>query len=147
MPKLSHGQSKRTRQKATAVYLCWASMKSRCLSPKDQRYPRYGGRGISVCDRWLEFENFLTDMGERPRGRSLDRIDNDGNYEPGNCRWATQLEQQSNRRSNRLLTFRGETLCMTEWARRIGISAQALFTRLKRGWPVDVALVAPRSVK
>lgn len=83
----------------TRGFRSWSSMHTRCLNPKHEAYPRYGGRGITVCERWLHsFENFLTDMGERPPGRSLDRIDPEGNYEPGNCRWSTPFEQTHNRR-------------------------------------------------
>jgi hypothetical protein len=82
----------------SSEYGIWASMKRRCLNKKDEHYPSYGGRGIYICDRWLKFENFYADMGPRPKGRSIDRINNDGNYEPGNCRWATALEQVMNRR-------------------------------------------------
>lgn len=82
----------------TRIYSVWRAMVSRCTKPQDKNYHHYGGRGISVCDWWLDFANFLADMGEAPPGRSLDRIDNDGNYEPGNCRWATSAEQHANRR-------------------------------------------------
>lgn len=84
------------------AYASWAQMRERCRNPRNVRYPRYGGRGITHCERWTSFENFVADMGERPEGMSLDRIDNDGNYEPGNCRWATQEEQQRNRSTTKL---------------------------------------------
>jgi hypothetical protein len=83
------------------AYYCWKNMRARCFNPRHRQYPSYGGRGISVCERWLIFENFYADMGEPPPGLSLDRINNDGNYEPGNCRWATVAEQLANRRPRR----------------------------------------------
>lgn len=95
----AHGSC--TREVVTPTYTSWSAMKARCLRPGRENYKNYGGRGITVCDRWLGpngFENFLADMGERPDGRTLDRIDGDGHYEPGNCRWATSSEQNRNRR-------------------------------------------------
>jgi hypothetical protein len=85
----------------TSTYGSWSGMRNRCLNPSEPRYPDYGGRGITVCARWDDFANFLADMGERPDGLTLDRIDNDGNYEPGNCKWSTPLEQSQNRRPRR----------------------------------------------
>lgn len=126
----------------TPTYSSWADMVQRCTNPKRKRYADYGGRGIQVCDRWRKFENFLADMGPRPEGMELDRIENDGNYEPGNCRWSTPTTQSNNRRSNRLLSFNGETLTVADWARRTGISAPAIAKRLKRGWSIEKALSA-----
>lgn len=121
-------------------------MKDRCLNPSHDSYGHYGAKGVTICERWLIFENFLADMGERPAGRySIDRIDNSRGYEPGNCRWATLKQQNENRRSNRLLTHDGLTLTLTDWAKRLGLSKQAISARLRAGWPVDRALAQPKT--
>jgi hypothetical protein len=121
----------------------WLSMRQRCESPGDPSYHRYGGRGIRVCDRWGSFETFLADMGERPPGKTLDRKDVDGPYEPGNCRWATGSEQALNRRSNRLISYAGQTLRLAEWSKKTGLKRSAIAERLRRGWTIHDALTVP----
>lgn len=115
------------------------------MNPRDQSFQNYGGRGISVCDRWRDsFEAFYADMGGRPTARhSIERIDNDGHYEPGNCRWAEIRDQLRNRRTNHVLTHLGQTLTVTDWAALIGIAATTLTARLDRGWSVEEALTTP----
>jgi hypothetical protein len=128
----------------TRTYQAWHSMRQRCLNALHRAYPSYGGRGITICRRWLDsFEAFLKDMGERPDNRSLDRIDNDGNYKPDNCRWATCSEQQRNTRANRLLTHNGMTKCVSEWAENTGIHRATIRGRLRIGWTVTDALTTP----
>jgi hypothetical protein len=137
-----HGH--RPRGDASPTYQSWQAMKSRCCCLGDHAYSQYGGRGIKVCEKWMRFEGFLADMGQRPDGHSLDRIDNDGDYEPSNCRWATRSQQQRNTRGNRLLTFRGETMCVAAWAERIGLNESTLWCRITRsGWSVEDALTRP----
>lgn len=136
---LVHGCSRAG--KRTRAYYVWKGMKTRCFNSKSDRYPAYGGRGITVCPDWKDsFANFLADMGEPPKGKSLDRVDNNGDYSKENCRWATLKEQQNNRRSNRLIEFEGETLNMSQWAEKVGISVGALHRRLKLGWTTQKAL-------
>jgi len=119
-------------------------MFQRCYNPNGTKYADYGGRGITVCDRWLKFENFYADMGDRPEGMEIDRFpDNDGNYEPGNCRWATRPEQMRNTRANRMITFQGRTQCLTDWANEIGVGCSTICTRLARGWSLERALTTP----
>tara|TARA_Y100000296_G_C5123754_1_gene231759 strand:- start:27 stop:569 length:543 start_codon:yes stop_codon:yes gene_type:complete len=119
-------------------------MKRRCLEPRHNFYHRYGGRGITVCERWLaSFLDFYEDMGKKPPGTSLDRRDNDGNYDPDNCRWATPLQQSQNTANVVLLTYNGETLCLKEWARKLFIDASSLKWRIDN-WGLDRALSTPR---
>lgn len=132
--------------KRTHVYGAYNAMKQRCENTNHLKYKDYGGRGIKVCERWLNsFEDFLADMGEPPSDKhTLDRFpDMNGNYEPGNVRWATAKEQCNNKRNNRLLTFNGETKTMTEWANQFGISDVTILKRLKRGWSVEKAITIP----
>lgn len=127
----------------------WVSMVQRCTNDKDPSYPNYGGRGIQVCDRWRwSLQAFCEDMGPRPKGTFLERMNNDGNYEPGNCRWASWIEQQRNKRTNHWITALGVTRCLTEWQEQTGISMYTIFNRIKKlGWPPDEAVsVAPSRV-
>ncbi len=123
-------------------YQAWADMKARCLDPNNRRYSAYGGRGVMVCDQWLTFTGFFDDMGPRPTPKhSLERANNNGDYCPENCVWATMKSQGRNRRDNHLVTFLGKTLCVTEWSELIGIPRHILYTRLKAGWPVERVLL------
>lgn len=117
------GSSTRTHGKSgTSTYSSWLEMRSRCQNEGDPVYPYYGGRGIAVCSRWLDFAAFLADMGERPDGMTLDRFpNNDGDYEPKNCRWATSAEQARNRRSNIYATLNGETKCLLDWCQELNV--------------------------
>ncbi len=128
------------------VYRVWASMLSRCNDQNSKSYPSYGGRGIVTCERWQGpngFPTFLADMGEPPDGTSIDRIDNAGNYEPGNCRWATRKEQQRNTRRNRNVTCWGRTQSVAAWAEEMGLEHQTICERLKRGWTPERTLTTP----
>lgn len=127
----------------SVTYSSWRMMKKRCNDPNYPKYDSWGGRGIRVCQRWCEFKEFLEDMGHRPSGTSLDRINNDGDYEPGNCRWATRKEQNSNTRRNVLLTFNGKTQNLTEWARELNVRYLVLWGRLKSGWSTEKTLSTP----
>jgi hypothetical protein len=127
----------------TRAYTIWCSMMGRCRNPNNDAYANYGGRGISVCQRWSLFEDFYADMGEPADSQSIDRIDNDGDYSPQNCRWASRTEQNRNRRNVRLLTVDGETASMAEWADRSGIDLRTIWLRLKKGWSDDAAVKTP----
>jgi len=130
----THGQSN------SPTWRSWHNMRTRCNNINVPDYPRYGGRGITICPRWDTFENFLADMGERPDGMTLDRLDSNGNYEPTNCRWATQSEQGNNRSTNLPLSFDGRTQTMSQWARELGLPVPTLQNRLARGWSLEKAL-------
>ncbi len=118
-------------------------MRKRCLNPKHEKFKFYGGRGIVICDRWNDFAAFLADMGERPAGMTLDRKDNDGNYEPGNCKWSTQAEQRRNGKRVVNITHNGETRCISDWAASVGMSRRALLKRHVAGWDFARALSTP----
>lgn len=117
----------------TRTYRVWQSMVKRCHDPKNKRFSSYGGRGIAVCDEWRKFAGFLADMGECPDDTSIDRIDNDCGYSKANCRWATVDEQARNTSRTRMIEFNGETLCLRDWERRIGLGYGTLWRRLAKG--------------
>lgn len=127
----------------TPEYTIWKGLKQRCSNPRLKAYANYGGRGVCVCERWrLSFDAFLEDMGSRPSPQhEIDRIDNDGNYEPSNCRWVKRAVNSRNKRTNLMLTFNGKTQCLTDWAKELGISIQTLSSRLNQsGWTVQQTL-------
>lgn len=136
----THDESK------TNLYHTLQCMKDRCSNPKNVQYADYGGRGIKVCDEWLHdyeaFRDWALANGYR-KGLSIDRINNDGDYEPSNCRWTDMKTQCRNRRSNRMLTINGETHCLIEWAEIVGINASSINTRLRRGWSAYDAVFRP----
>lgn len=129
------------RMTGTPEYIAWSSMKDRCNDPLDKGYYRYGGRGIRVCDEWMEsFASFMASVGPRPGPEySIDRINNDGNYEPGNCRWATRKEQCRNRSSCRMLTYLGRTQSLIEWTEELDLSYNTVKRRLLNGFDVAMA--------
>lgn len=136
-------QTKHGKRK-TRIYGIWAGMKQRCLNPSNQKYKNYGGRGIEICNRWMNFENFYKDMGDPPIDYSIDRIDNDGNYEPSNCKWSTNIEQSNNTTTNRVIEFYGLKLTIAQWSRMINISARTLRARLfEHNWSIQKALTTP----
>lgn len=139
---LRHGET--LGGKSTSEYTAWKAMHSRCRNPNNKRFEHYGGRGIDVCERWRVFENFLTDMGRRPTSQhSLDRIDNDLGYEPGNCRWAIPHVQMTNRTVTRFVEVDGSNVPIATLAKRNGIPANTLRSRILNGWSLDDALNRP----
>jgi hypothetical protein len=123
-------------------------MITRCINPNNERYKDYGGRGITVCDRWLKFENFLEDMGECPPGLTLDRIKNNLGYYHGNCHWTTPKQNNRNKRNNHLITFNGKTQCLSAWAEQLNISRTTLWCRINRyNWSIEKALTIPTRLK
>jgi hypothetical protein len=125
------------------IYNVWSKILSRCHRPRDKCYKDYGGRGIRVCDRWMDVHLFLQDMGMPAPGMTIDRIDNDGDYEPGNCRWATQAEQNDNKRTTRMLEYQGRVQTLRAWAEEFDINPRSLSERLRRGWDLHRALTWP----
>lgn len=124
-------------------YRSWQSMRQRCNDPECKDYRNYGARGIKVCDRWEDFAAFYADMGDRPIGTTLDRIDNSGNYEPSNCRWADQKTQSNNRRANVVLTYDGKSLTVAQWSEIVGVERKTIEYRIRSGWATERALTTP----
>lgn len=141
----THGHSKRigSIRNQTPTYRTWMSMNARCNCKTNDRYLSYGGRGITVCERWKSFEAFLEDMGARPKGTTIERLDNSLGYSKENCRWATVKQQQNNTRRNRIIEFNGVVKNLTQWATEIGIRGNVLATRLNRGWSIERAFTTP----
>lgn len=131
------------RMTETRVYRIWQAMLTRCRNKNTINYANYGGRGITVCERWLSFENFLADMGHPEAGQSIDRINNDGNYEPQNCQWANRETQSRNKRNSRIISFNGETKTLGEWAKQLGMDQSSLRERLEK-WPLEISLTKPK---
>lgn len=132
------------------IYQSWNSMVQRCTNKNSNAYKNYGGRGITVCTRWLKFENFLDDMGECPEGFQIDRINNNDGYHPSNCQWVTPKMNNRNRRNNRLINFNGTIQCLAAWAEQTGIPRTVLEWRLNHGWSIKQTLtesVGARSCK
>jgi len=141
-----HGESKRA---GNIEYRIWKGIKSRCYNRNVKKFPDYGGRGITVCDRWVNsFENFLSDMGRMPDGANcIDRIDNSGNYEPSNCRWTNWFVQANNRMDNVVLTAEGKSKTISQWARTKGVSRSLIADRIKLGWDdLSAITTAPKAI-
>ena len=146
-----HGHARKGQ--ISRLYRSWCHLRGRCLNPSDKKFPDYGGRGIAICDRWLHgdgtmrgFQCFAADMGPHPgKGYTIDRKDNDGPYSKDNCKWSTAAEQSRNTRRNRFYTLNGETLCMEDWAKRLGMNSGTLRLRLIAGWSPERALTTPAS--
>ena len=130
----------------TGTYRSWCAMKTRCLNKNDEHYEGYGKRGITVCQEWMKFEKFYLDMGERPQGKSIDRMDNNKGYYKKNCRWSFHKQQCNNRRDNRILTHNGKIQTIAEWARELGIKYHTLYCRLKKGWSIEKSLSVKKRV-
>lgn len=140
-----HGDANKTKE-----YRSYRHMLNRCYNKNDIQYPNYGGRGIEVCERWRSsYENFLSDIGRAPTPKhSLDRINNDSNYGPSNCRWATPLEQMNNQRKTRFITYKGETLPFSDFCRKYGVPQDVMRGRIhKLGWSIELALQTPKIKK
>lgn len=134
----THGKSK------SSIYDVWVNMKSRCLNPENKSFKNYGGRGINVCDRWLDFSRFYSDMGETCSTLEIERINNNGDYEPKNCKWATHKEQSVNRRTNNRFVWNGESKTISQLSEESGVNYFKLRARLLRlNWDLERSLTTP----
>lgn len=125
-------------------YRIWSNMLSRCTNPNVECYERYGGRGITVSEEWKSFEKFYADMGKRPEGKTLDRIDSNGPYSKENCRWATAAEQNRNTRRTQFVTYNGKTMCLKDWAQELQMPYKTLHKRIRvQQWPIEKAMTTP----
>jgi hypothetical protein len=143
--RTQHGGTTNARQgKGDKRYKLWTAIKQRCANPKNAAYHRYGGRGITMCQRWIDsYTDFIADIGEQPEGMTLDRIDNDGHYEPHNVRWVTRKEQANNRATNVVLTHNGLTMTLKQWAERLGWKYGLIASRWKKGKRGDELFAPP----
>lgn len=140
--RYKHGMSR------SATYLAWRGMKSRCLNPKHRAYHRYGRKGVIICDEWINsFESFYNDMGEKPKGLTLDRINGNKGYFKENCRWATYKQQARNMKCNRIIEYKGERKTLAEYAEKFGLNPTTLLYRIKANWPIEKALTKPSQCK
>lgn len=145
-PKI-HGHARSGSKPHSRTYQIWSDMKRRCLNPKRDSYPDYGGRGITLCPEWHAFTAFLADMGEAPPGLTLDRRENNEGYHKNNCRWITVQEQEQNRRDTVRLTYKDETRCVADWERILGFAKGTVQQRVNRGWTSERALTTPVNIK
>lgn len=143
MSKIKHGHSLNGRISPT--YYSWACMMRRTKNKNHEKWMYYGGRGISVCESWNNFANFLYDMGERPKNCFLDRINNESNYEPGNCRWVTRLDQAKNKRSSVWIYFMGERIWLYDLIKKHNLCNSTIRRRLSRGWSIEKSVLTPGS--
>lgn len=145
---IENGKLKKHGLSGSETYHTWRAMKARCYNKKTESFKNYGGRGITVCDEWRNsFQCFYDDMGRVPKGKSIDRIDNNGNYNPSNCKYSTCKEQLNNTRANKIIAFNGESKNVTQWAECLGVSRMLIFNRLYAGWSIEKALTEPIRVE
>lgn len=139
---LRHGHA--YNEKKSAEYNAWCNMKARCTNPNNPQYKDYGGRGITFCPEWAVFKQFLNDMGPKPEGLTLERVDNEKGYSPTNCEWRPMLENCNNRRTSKLVEFNGVVKSLADWARVAGITRGTMTFLMKQGWPLERAF-APKN--